>query len=210
MKLEDAMDTPHLKEPVAHKLPLSDEVIENLAIHHLARKIVVKCPGCPFDYALTVPEDIWVAGKTDYYRDSLLEFLKRTDCGRHPSHIVWTRGVPFVAGQLRPRVEASDETELQSKKTAASSRTILAVDHLYLTVRCSGWACNNLIFLCHLGPVDEPDRQHSRPRRFEVTCPACTTVATYSRTDLEEVRAQEPPADWIDHPSFVEHSASTS
>jgi hypothetical protein len=204
------MDHSHLREPVAHKLPLSDEVLKNLAVHHLARRIIVKCSGCPFDYALTVPEEIWFAGKADHYRESLLAYLKTTECGRHPSHIVWTHGSPIAVGQLRFATELGQlgETDLLAEQSQPACEEPLGklsagVDHVYLAVKCTGWACDNWIFLFDIGPAEAgKEGQRKLPRRFDVTCPACNSVLTYTRADLRQVRAQEPPGDWIDHPAF--------
>lgn len=204
------MDNSPFKEPVAHKLPLSDEVLKNLAVHHLARRIIVKCTGCPFDYALTVPEEIWFSGKTDFYRESLIGYLKTTECGRHPSHIVWTHGLPIAVGQLRSATELGKlgETDLVAENSQPAREEPLAkisawVDHVYLAVKCTGWACDNWIFLCDMGASDA-GKEHKRklPSRFDVTCPACNSVLTYTRADLRQLRAQEPPGDWIDHPAF--------
>lgn len=204
-----------LREPVAHKLPIGDDVGRKLAVHHLSRRVVVKCPGCPFDYALVVPEEIWLSGETDHYRESLIAYLKTTECGRHPSHIVWTRGTPVAAGQPVPVSEEQPHHGGEGKKDSPRPETqrpkATSSDHLYFAVHCSGWGCDYWIFLCDLGPLQAKDeRRPPIPRRLEVTCPACNYVQTYQRSDVHAVAAQEPPEDWIDHPAFAVHNAATS
>jgi adenine-specific DNA methylase len=204
-----------LREPVAHKLPISDEVARKLAVHHLSRRVIVKCPGCPFDYALVVPEEIWLSGKTDRYRESLVAYLKTSECGRHPSHIVWTRGVAVAAGQPVPVTEEQPQpsTDAEEKEPPAEARRPrpTSSDHLYYAVRCSGWGCNYWVFLCDLGPLEPKDAPRPViPKRLEVTCPACNYVHSYQRSDVYEVAAQEPPEDWIDHPAFAAHNAAAS
>ncbi len=212
------MDNSPLKEPVAHKLPLSDEVMNTLAVHHLARRIVVRCSGCPFDYALVLPEEMWFSGKAEQYRESLIEYLRTSECGRHPSHIVWTRGIPLaVGGRLRSvqvleenREEAAPCATTEAKNDNSYSMAE-ATDHLYWAIQCPGWCCRDLVFLCDLGSFrSKPDTKRKPPKRFDVTCPVCHAVGTYERKDVRQVRAQAPPGDWVDHPVFAaEMSAKT-